>query len=182
MVAVVDHQDLLATGGLPGVPQHVPVGVGRRERELPTGQPEALGEQGGGGRRVTGGQHVRRAAGELGTDRRDGSGGRVPDHRPGVAEAQIDVVDPVDAPEVGARCAIDEDRPGARPLLHPEHRHAVRHVLARLEPGPLGLGASGAIGGELVAPQRGQPFPILVHVAPPQPSRASLRRRAAALS
>ena len=89
----------------------------QRQSEAP-GQPSATGD------RVLGRQHERRPACAPGRQTARRSGRRVPGHRAGVAEAQVDVLVSVDVGEAGARCLGDEDRERARPLDHPVHRHA----------------------------------------------------------
>ena len=123
VVAPVVHQDLGPAGDLAGEPDREPVGVGGGERELPDRQAEAARELLGAGDRVLGGQHERRALAHLVADRLGGRGRRVPGHRAGVAEAQVDVLDSVDVGEAGAGRLGDEDRERARPLDHPVHRH-----------------------------------------------------------
>ena len=55
---------------------------------------------------------------------------RMPAHRAGVAEAEVDEVDPVLALEMGTACSAHVERPWTRPLLHPQHRDAAWEVLA----------------------------------------------------
>jgi hypothetical protein len=179
VVAVVDHEHLPASRRLPRIAEGVPVGIRRREGELPLVQAEPLGEH----RRRLGGvgcrQHRRRAAPQLRRDGLHGGGGRVADHRPGVAEAEIDVVDAVQVGEVRAGRGLDEDRPRTGPLAHPEHRHAARQVPSRSPPRLLGRGALPPEAADLLVGERGEALPVGVHA---QPSRASLRRRAPAAS
>ena len=52
--------------------------------------------------------------------------GAVAGHRPGVAEAEIDVLVAVDAGEPGAGGFLDEQGERARPADHPVHRDAVQ--------------------------------------------------------
>ena len=49
-------------------------------------------------------------------------------HRPGVAEAEVDVVEAVDIGEVGTVGRVEEERERARPAGHPRHRHAAEQV------------------------------------------------------
>ena len=51
----------------------------------------------------------------------------MPHHGAGITEAQVDVVDPIYAGEMGALSVIDIDRPRAWPLRHPQHRNPVGH-------------------------------------------------------
>jgi hypothetical protein len=78
---------------------------------------------------ILGRQHERRPLGQLSGDRRDGCRRRMSAHRARVAQAQVDVIDPVEAAEVGAVRLVHVHRPGARPLRHPQHGHAIGHVL-----------------------------------------------------
>ena len=69
---------------------------------------------------------------ELALDGGDRRGGAVAGHRAGVAEAEVDVVVPVDAGDVRAGGALDEGWERAGPLDHPVHRDAVEE--RRLRP------------------------------------------------
>ena len=151
VVAPVVHDDLAAAGQVPGVADRVPVGVRGRQRELPVGQPEPLGQPRRHRDRVLGRQHRRDPAARAAGHGLDGRRGGVAHHRAGVAEAEVDVVDAVDAGEVRAGGALDEDREVAGPLDHPAHRDAARHVRRGLlgeGPGPRpGGGEGGAFAG-----------------------------------
>ena len=160
VVRVVVHDDAGSLRHLPGVADERAVGIGRRERELPDGHPEALRHELGDDRRILRGQHERRPAGELSGDRRDRGGGRVPAHRPRVTEAEVDVVDAIEAGEVRPRRRLDVHRPRSGPLRHPEHRHAIGHVLDRALPLPLRRGAGGLKDLELALPEGGEARPI----------------------
>ena len=52
----------------------------------------------------------------------------MPGHRPGVAQAEVDVVEAVDIGEVRARGSVEEQWERARPAGHPGHRHAAEQV------------------------------------------------------
>jgi hypothetical protein len=118
-------QDLAAAGDVAGEAECEPVRVGRRQRELPGGQPEAPCELLAGPDRVLGGEHVGDAATELALDRRDRRARAVAGHRAGVAQAEVDVLVSVDAGEPGTGGLIDEQGKRAGPFDHPVHRHAV---------------------------------------------------------
>ena len=124
VVAVVVDEDLRAPGDLARDPDHEPVRVGRRERELPVAQAEAplhlLADEGG----VLGRQHRGDPAGEALVDRGDGRRRRMAGHRPGVAEAEVGVDVAVDVDELRPLGALEEDREIPRPARHPVHRHA----------------------------------------------------------
>ena len=60
------------------------------------------------------------------------SGMRVPGHRAGVAQAQVDVRPPVDVGEPRARGPLEEDRERAGPPGHPRHRHPGEERVGRL--------------------------------------------------
>ena len=149
LAVLADHRDRLVDGAVVapvedehlGPPldlardaQHEAVGVGRRERELPVGQPEAPAQLAGHPGRVLGGHH-RRHATELAHAPGDGAHRRlrrVTGHRPRVAEREVDVLVAVD---VGDACAVRlgvEERIAADPLRHPGHRHAEDLHAARL--------------------------------------------------
>ena len=97
VVAVVVDDDLGAAGHVAGQPEHPAVGVAGRQGELPRPDPEPpgqlLADPGG----VLGRQHVGDPAAHLAFDRGHRRGGPVAGHRPGVAEAEVDVVVAVDA-------------------------------------------------------------------------------------
>src|SRR5687767_8544729 len=46
-------------------------------------------------------------------------------HRAGVAQAEVDVLDPVDVDEARALRLSHENREAAGPIAHPVHRHAL---------------------------------------------------------
>ena len=123
VVAPVEDEDLVAPGRVPREPQHEPVGVGRRHRDLPERQAETLPQLLADGDRVFGGEHGRDPASRLPRDGVDGRRRRVTGHRAGVAEAEVDVGVTVDVDEVSVVRLLDEDRHAARPSLHPVHRH-----------------------------------------------------------
>ena len=124
VVAPVEHEDLLPVGGLAGEPQREPVRVGRARRDLPEREPEPAGELLADDRRVLGRQHQRDArAAACSAITATVAGGRVPGHRAGVAEAEVDVLVAVDVDDARARRLGREDREPARPAGHPVHRH-----------------------------------------------------------
>ena len=55
----------------------------------------------------------------------------MPGHRPGVAQAQIDVVVTVNTREMPAVRLLDDHREAAGPLGHPVHRHAADEGMPR---------------------------------------------------
>ena len=125
VVAVVVDDDLAAAGDVAGEPEREPVGVGGRQGELPGRQAEPARELLAGPDGVLGREHVGDAAAELALDGGDRRARAVAGHRPGVAEAEVDVFVAVDAGEAGAGGLVDEQRKRAGPLDHPVHRHAV---------------------------------------------------------
>ena len=125
VVVVVVDEDLRSARDVAGEPDREPVGVGRRERELPVPQAESSPELVGRDDRVLGRQHVGDPAAELALDGGDRGGGAVAGHRPGVAEAEVDVLVAVDVAEPGAGGLVDEQRERAGPADHPVHRDAV---------------------------------------------------------
>ena len=130
VVAVVIDQHDAALGDLAREPQRKPIGVGRRQRELPDRKTKAAGEFLADERSVLGGEHGRHAALELRGDRGDGRRGPMPGHRAGITQAQVDVVVPIGATKVGAFRFLDNDGEAARPLRHPVHRHATQQRMA----------------------------------------------------
>jgi hypothetical protein len=112
-------------GDHPGEPDREAVGVGRGEGELPVLQAEPALELLAAPHRVLGREHVGDApAVDLALDRGDRGRCAVAGHRPGVTEAEVDVLVAVDVGEMGAGGGLDEDREAAGPLDHPVHRHA----------------------------------------------------------
>ena len=121
---VVDH-DLAAATDVAGKADREAVRIRGRQRELPGRQPEPPLELLAGPDGVLGREHVRDAAAELALDGGDRRSGAVAGHRPGVAEAEIDVLVAVDAGEPGAGGFLDEQGERAGPADHPVHRDAV---------------------------------------------------------
>ena len=132
VVAPVHHADLRAAGEVAGEAQHEAVGVGRRHRHLPAREPEPPRELVRDPGRVGGRQHRGDAALGLTGDRVGHLRERVPGHRTGVAEAEVDVLVAVDIREPRPVGLGDEQREGARPARHPRHRNAGEQVLASL--------------------------------------------------
>ena len=67
----------------------------------------------------------------------------MPEHRPGIAEAEIVQPVAVHIGQGGAARLGHQHREGLRPIPHPQHRHAVKERrTARLQ-GGAGLGACG---------------------------------------
>ena len=124
VVAPGIDEDLRPAGDRAREADREAVGVGGGEGELPVGEAEAAAELLADPVRVLGGEHQRHPAARLGGDRLGRRGRGVAGHRPGVAEAEVDVFDSVDVGEPGARRLGHEDGEGARPLGHPRHRHA----------------------------------------------------------
>ena len=124
VVAPVVDEHLRAAGRLAGEPDREPVGVGRGQRELPAGEAEAPRHLLADPDRVLGREHERRPAPHLLGDGRGGGLGRMAGHRPGITEAQVDVLVSVDVAEPRAGRLVDEHREAARPLGHPVHRDA----------------------------------------------------------
>ena len=125
VVAVVVDHDLAAAADVAGEAEREPVRVGGRQRELPGRQAEPPRELLAGPDGVLGREHVGDAAAELALDGGDRRARAVAGHRPGVAEAEVDVLVAVDAGEPGARGRLDEQGERTGPLDHPVHRHAV---------------------------------------------------------
>ncbi len=100
VVAPVEDEHLRAARDQAGEPDREPVGVGRGQRELPPGKSEAARELLAHPEGVLARKHERDPAGGLLRDRASDRLRRVPCHGSRVAEAEIDVVDPVDVPKV----------------------------------------------------------------------------------
>jgi hypothetical protein len=165
VVAPREHEHAGAARELAAEAQREPVGVGRRERELPLRQAEAPGQLVADPRGVRGREHHRRAAPRLQPlpHRRDRRRRRMTGHRARVAEAQVRVLVPVDVHDPRAARLGQVDREAARPLRHPGHRHPAQQmplrVLVRGE-------RTRPRGGEplaLVGHQHGEPGPVHVH-------------------
>ena len=131
VVAVVVDEDLRPPGDVAGQADGEAVGVGRRQGELPVLQAEAVRELRGHPERVLRRQHRGDAAPGLGGDGGDRPLRGVPGHGAGVAEAEVDVLVPVDAGEPGAVRLGHVGRERARPARHPVHGDAVEHVRLR---------------------------------------------------
>ena len=132
VVAPGVDEDLRPAGDRPGEADHGAVGVGGGQRELPVGEAKAASELLADPARVLGGEHQGDAADCLGGDRLGRCGGRMPGHRAGVAQAEVDVGVVVHVGEVGARRLGHEHRVRAGPLRHPRHRHAGKERLLPL--------------------------------------------------
>src|SRR3954451_4406835 len=85
-----------ATGDLAREPERSPVGVGGRQREQPARHPEAAAQLLPYPRRVLGRKHHRQARSEALLQDGDHLRRAVTGHRPGVAEAEVDVLVTVD--------------------------------------------------------------------------------------
>ena len=115
VVVVVVDEDLRPPGDVAGEPDREPVRVGRGERELPPADAEPALELVGGDDRVLGREHVGDAATHLALDGADRGLGAVPGHRARVAQAEVDVLVPVDVREVRAARGLHEQRDRALP-------------------------------------------------------------------
>ncbi len=172
VVAVVVDEHLGAAADVAGQPERESIGVGRGQRELPGGQSEPAGQLLADPGGVLGREHVGDAEAHLALDGGDRRGRAVAGHRPRIAEAEVDVVVPIDAAERGTRRGLDVEgeRPG--PLDHPGHRHALEEgglgtlvelgrarVLPRerLALGGMEFGETGPIDGAVGGRVRGHP-------------------------
>jgi hypothetical protein len=97
---------------------------GRREGELPVGKAEPPGHLLADPERVLAGEHQRDPVPRLLRDRTHRRLGRVPRHRAGVAQAEVDVLVTVDVVEARAAGVGCENGEAAGPPDHPVHRHA----------------------------------------------------------
>ena len=130
VVAPVEDQDLGLTGDLPRQANAKPVGIGRGQGELPERQAEALLQIFRYENGVFGGQHERYTTAHLLLYRFHDGKRRMPRHRPGVAQAEIDVAMAVDIVEMRALGLAHKRRECARPLEHPVHGDAAQQRLA----------------------------------------------------
>ena len=73
--------------------------------------------------------------GELPRGSRGHGLGTVPAHATGVAEAEVDVIAPVDIRYMRAGRRLDVNRKAARPTAHPMRRSAVEEMFAAARPG-----------------------------------------------
>ena len=84
-------------------------------------------------------------------------------HCTGIAQAEVDVVDAIEALEVRTRRSPHIDGPRARPLGHPEHGYSVGHVLGRALELPLGGGMLRPEQLELALPEASKALPVVIH-------------------
>ena len=129
VVAVVVDEDLGPAADLAAEPDEEAVGVGRGDAELPVPQAEAPGHQLADGAGVLARQHRRHPALQLRVDRGDRRARGVAAHRPGVAEAEVDVGVAVDVGDLGALRLADVDGEATGPARHPVHRHPREQIL-----------------------------------------------------
>ena len=132
VVAPVEDEHLRPAGDVAREADREPVRIGGGERELPARQPEAPRELVADGECVLAREHERDPAPRLLLDRAHGRLGRVPGHRARVAEAEVDVLEPVDVAEARALRLDREHREAAGPADHPVHRHAGEQRRLRL--------------------------------------------------
>jgi hypothetical protein len=168
VVAPVEDEYLPAAGHLAGEPQREAVRVGRCQRELPERKPEAARQLLSDPGRVSGRKHRRRAARRLSGERPDDRLRRVPGHRAGVAEAEVDVLVAVNVDDPRSLRLLDEHGEPAGPARHPAHRHAEQErgarALAQLER----TGVALAEGLDLVLEPRGQAIAVDLDHRPPR--------------
>ena len=132
VVAPVEDEHFRPAGDVTGEADREPVRVGGRERELPARQPEAPRQLVADSDCVLAREHERDPAARLFLDRADGRPGRVPGHRPRVAEAEVDVLEPVGVAKACTLRFDGEDGEATRPAHHPVHRHAAEQRRLRL--------------------------------------------------
>ncbi len=123
VVAPVEDEHLRPARDEAGKADREAVRVGRRDRELPPRQAEPPRQLLAHPQRVLARKHQRDPARGLLGDRTHDRLGRVPGHRAGVAEAEVDVLDAVDVAEASALCLARKNGKAARPADHPVHRH-----------------------------------------------------------
>ncbi len=133
VVAPVEDEDLVPPGEKARITQHEAVGIGCGHRHLPRRQAEAAGQLSTHPCRVGVGEHGGDSLQCLAVQGLGHLGQGVAGHRPGVAEAEVDVLDAVDIGEAGPGGGVEEERKRARPAGHPGHRHPTQQVLAGLD-------------------------------------------------
>ena len=138
VIAPVEHQNLGAAGNFARQADGEAVGVGGGDGELPVRKAEAAGQLLAYPNRIFGREHEREAEPSLRAYGFDGGGRGMSGHRPGVAEAEVQIAVPVDVGEVPAVAGRGEQRKPAGPPLHPLHGHAAEQGAA----GPGGSSAS----------------------------------------
>jgi len=113
---------------MPREPDREAVRVGGGERKLPGGDAEPSRELLRDLQRVLAREHERDALCRLLGHRPQRRVGGMARHRAGVAEAEVDVLDPVHVDEACALGRLDEHGKPSGPLAHPVHRHALEEV------------------------------------------------------
>ena len=124
MIAIVEDEDLGALRDLASDADGKAIGVGGGQCELPVGQAETLFEIFANVQRVFRRKHQRNSLTQAAGNRFGNYAGRMTCHRASIAEAEIDVIMPVNALKMSALGFGDEHREGASPLFHPVHGDA----------------------------------------------------------
>ena len=152
MIAAVHDHDLVATGHGAREAQGETVRVAGGGRDLPVRQAEALDEKLADGQRVLGRQHIGQPTARLGRNGTHDGRRRMPEHRAGIAEAEIRKPVAVDIGQRRAGCLGNDHRKRHGPVEHPLQREA--GVVAMVPGGreALGLGAGGGEAGGFALP------------------------------
>src|SRR5262249_57537630 len=122
-VARVEEQDKPWAGDVAGQSDRESVDVGSGERELPDGKTETPRELFDDPEGVLGREHEGEPAPRLFLDRADDGRRGMTHHRPGVAEAEIEIPMPVDIGQIGTLGAFREDPETSGPPPHPLPPH-----------------------------------------------------------
>jgi hypothetical protein len=153
VIAAVEHQHARPARDHARQAQHGAVGIRGRLRELPPGQAEqrsqAFSHLRHLRRRQHGGEPARRLRGD---GRRHGRRG-MPEHRAGIAQAEIHVAMPVDIGQLRITRFRDVQRHRQGPVAHPVHGHTGREMPGRVAREFRGAWPRGKIGQALTLDQ-----------------------------
>ena len=133
VVAAVEHEDLSPARDCARDPCCKAIRIRGGQRERPARQPGAALELGRDRHAVLGWQHVGEAAIDGVAHRGNEHARGMPEHCPGIAEAEIDVLVTVNVGNLRAFCAFDKHRERAFPFDEPWHLHAGQEVRRRLQ-------------------------------------------------
>ena len=122
VIAAVEHQHLVAPGDPPAPADHRTVGLAGARRDLPERQFEACRQFIRHHHRIFGGQHESQPARGLPRDCRGDRGGRMAEHRSGVAQAEIVIAVAVCIPQLCPLRTVGKQRAGRAPIEHPVER------------------------------------------------------------
>ena len=130
VIAPVVNKNLGTAGDLAAETNRKPIGIRRRERELPVRKIETFLQFLGDEDCIFSRKHQGDAMSHLLFGRFHCGGRRMAGHRAGIAEAEVGVAVTIDIEEVGSLRLADKGRESSRPLHHPVHGHARQERLA----------------------------------------------------